>query len=367
MKRPRKSPDLPRRSAGFQDVVAGEGGEPVTGGGMGDDTSVAVESYSTDDYDPDSGTAGTTSGTGTLQLEVTLLAINAVDIIAAEIARKVAAKAAEAKLKGIVIASPEMIAILRLRAALIAEIDSLEEIVRRAEMTGQAEFALAPAAVLAAVEKVKGVVKGAATALRTFAVTTRYSGRKDVVRQVTLDAALAKHLGGIGLKVELPQYALPGPAGDGVTARALHLQMCCRQVMASGAESPELSAAADAIDGIVAAVFGAADERATSAKLAQQLMLADGIAGSVARGHAALFCQLTASGGSYRTRRWLFNFLTGGDGLTYNGGASVTYFLFRGGQQASLDSDTIYFATPHDRFDHPSVGRHRPTNIGRAG
>jgi hypothetical protein len=68
---------------------------------------------------------------------------------------------------------------------------------------------------------------------------------------------------------------------------------------------------------------------------------------------AGLFSEIAVSGGSYRTRRWLFNFLTGSDGLTYSGGAAVTYFLFRSDEAAALASDTLYFATPHGRFETP--------------
>ncbi len=91
-------------------------------------------------------------------------------------------------------------------------------------------------------------------------------------------------------------------------------------------------------------------------------MLADSIAAAGEEGYAALFAELTVTGGSYRTRRWLFNFLTGSDGLSYSGGAAATFFLFRADQQSALASDTIYYASAHERFEQPRR-RHRATNI----
>lgn len=91
-------------------------------------------------------------------------------------------------------------------------------------------------------------------------------------------------------------------------------------------------------------------------------MLADGVALAAGTDHAVLFAELTVTGGSYRARKWLFNFLTGSDGLTYNGGAAVTFFLLDPGQQGAIASDTIYFASPHRRF-RDSGDRPRPTNI----
>jgi hypothetical protein len=82
------------------------------------------------------------------------------------------------------------------------------------------------------------------------------------------------------------------------------------------------------------------------------------------RGKAVLFAEIAFSGGSYRTRKWILNFLFGKDGLTYNGGAGATYFLFRADDRSTLDSDTIYFALPHGRFQRDRMGPFATTNIG---
>ena len=92
-------------------------------------------------------------------------------------------------------------------------------------------------------------------------------------------------------------------------------------------------------------------------------MLADGIARTLTKGKAVLFAEITFSGGSYRTRKWIFNFLLGRDGLTYSGGAGVTYFLFRADDRTTLDSDTLYFASPHGRFHHGVSQQFEPTNL----
>jgi hypothetical protein len=97
-------------------------------------------------------------------------------------------------------------------------------------------------------------------------------------------------------------------------------------------------------------VFGTSGSNSGDLPIAQQLMLADGVANGMAKGRAVLLSEIVFSGGSYRTRKWIFNILLGRDGLTYNGGAGVTYFLFRGDDRSTLDSDTLYFASPHGRF-----------------
>ena len=93
-------------------------------------------------------------------------------------------------------------------------------------------------------------------------------------------------------------------------------------------------------------------------------MLADGVARGMAKGRAVLFAEIAFSGGSYRTRKWIFNFLFGRDGLTYSGGAGVTYFLFRSDDRSTLDSDTLYFAWPHGHFPRDRSAPFKPTNIG---
>lgn len=346
--------------------MPGEGGEPpIDPMTPGDDSGVAdVAEYN--EYETGSSGQGTTSGVGSLNLEVALLSIEAVDRIADAIARRAAAAVGQAGVAGVVLAGPDLMAALRLRAALLAEIGALEASVAAASEAPADDDAAAfgvPAAALA-LQGVKRAAQSASGALAVFGVTARYSGRNDTVRPATLDAALAKHLARRKVAVRLPLYAMPSVGRDGFIGRALTLQQQCRQAAATGSAGPETIAAGQAVDAITAAVFGWGGDRPAdpSARLAQQLILADNVAAAGDAGFAVLSAELTVSGGNYRVRRWLFNFLTGGDGLTYNGGAAATFFLFGPDGRTALASDTFYFATPHGRFDGRST-RPRSTNV----
>jgi hypothetical protein len=352
----------------YQDVVPGEGGEPAAApaidGGIGDD-------YDTLDYGA-STDVGTISGTGSLNLEVALLSIAAVDTVAAEVVRKVAAAISQPRgVQGVVLASAGLIAAMRLRSSLMSELDAVETALAQAgqapAMTDVDPAAFAPPVATIAMQGLKQAAQSAASALTSFGITTHYSGRRNTVRQPVLDAALAKYLARSGIAARLPAYVLPVSGAEGLIARALRLQAQCRAVNAGGAADPQVAAAAQAVDAIVGAVFAfdperAGDSPAASAALAQQLMLADGIAEAAGDSHAVLFAELTVTGGSYRARKWILNFLTGSDGLTYNGGAAVTFFLLAPDQRTTLASDTVYFANPHQSF-RDSGGRPRPTNI----
>lgn len=356
-------PATPSQLSAFEDVEPGEGGEPLVSepsdGIMATD---GIPYTDTESYDPASGSSGATSGAGSLNLEVALLSINAVDEIAEEVARRVSPLVRKDGLKGIVLSSPELLAALRLRASLNSELDLLEAILAGSSgpQTEEAGFAV-PAIAPIAAESARRVVANASAALTSFAVTTRYSGRKGTVAQKPLDAALAKHLSEHGVKVRLPLYALPTAPEEGFIARLLSLRARCNQASAEGSVQSGIDVGA-IVDNLVAAIFGSTPNQqgGSAAKLAERLMLADNIAAATDEGFAALFSEISASGGSYRTRRWVFNFLTGSDGLTYNGGAAVTYFLFRANQSEALASDTLYFATPHGRFRPPN--RHYRSN-----
>jgi len=364
-RRRKAPPATASRLSTFEDVEPGEGGEPATDDGSGGiSTTDTAPSIDTDSYDSTSGGTGTTTGTGSLNLEVALLSINAVDEIAREVARRVAPLVRTEGLKGIVLSSPELLATLRLRASLNAELDLLEAIIARGSGAPkeEANFAV-PAIAPVAAESARRVVANASAALTSFAVTTHYSGRKGTVAQKPLDAALAKHLSEQGIKVQLPVYALPKAAQAGFIARLLNLRSRCSQGSAEGEGQGGVDVGG-IIDGLVTAIFGGPpDQRSDGdARLAQRLMLADSIAAATDEGFGALFAEISASGGSYRTRRWILNFLTGKDGLTYNGGAAVTYFLFRADQTDALASDTLYFATPHGRF-RPPASHFRSDNL----
>jgi hypothetical protein len=358
--------------AGMEDTtVPGEGGEAPMSPTGGDTAPYVTDTYDMD-YDYGTTDAGSTKGISTLQLEVAILSSGAIDRVSHEIARRGAAKLRAADINAVTIASPSVIAFLRLHSAFEAEVASLEAVTKRLASAKPADIgpiqtedtsALA-IPVFAATEGVRRVVQSASTALKSLAATTTYSGRSGITRQPVLDAALAKHLAHHNLDVELPEHSLPSTEPRGLFARVLNLQNRCRELQRSGADPDLVSQVQNSVESIVSVFSGTTSDGGTaSAVIAQQLMLADGVARGLAKGRAVLFAEIAFSGGSYRTRKWIFNFLFGRDGLTYSGGAGVTYFLFRADDRRTLDSDTLYFASPHGRFEHDRTRPFKPSNL----
>lgn len=354
-------------ASGMEDVLPGEGGEPLVDAGIGGGDTVSVEPM---DYEYGATEVGTTTGLQGLQLEVDILSASAIDSIGAEIARRISAASVAAKLRSIIVATPDVLSSLRLHATLEAEVASLEIAVERTaanaapttvEVADTTAFALP---ILAAASSLPELTQKAARVLKSFAKTTAYSGRTNRAKQVLLDAALAKHLSLGNIDVEVPERSLPAGEKRGLMPRILKLKARCQQINASGESSPELEQATTSIDAMIAALFGAAEGRTQGGNLAQQLLLADAVAEGLGKRKGLLLSEIVFSGGSYRTRRWIFNFLFGRDGLTYSGGAGVTYFLFGPDGRSALDSDTIYFASPHGSFRQPRA-QLQPTNIMR--
>ncbi|PXA83607.1 hypothetical protein DMC47_42955 [Nostoc sp. 3335mG] len=353
--------------------MPGEGGEttPATVSTGGTDTSYDYDLGGDYDYDMYSSQQGTTSGTNTLNLEVALMSIEAADRVAEAIAARVAAALKGAGIAAIAIANPDLIAALRLRGALDTELSALEATVAAAparplpDDVTTAAFG-APAAAIA-MQSVKRAAQSASAALTVFGVTTRYSGRKDTVRPATLDAAIAKHIATHGIGCAAPLHAVPKARTDGLLARALTLQQACRRAGAAGTAGPEIEAAGQVVDALVSAMFDVAPSAGggqidIAARLPQQLMLADAIADAADNGAAILSLDLAAAGGNYRARRWLLNFLIGADGLSFNGGAAVTFFLLAPDRSTVLASDTLYSATGYSRFP-AATSRFSGTNI----
>jgi hypothetical protein len=350
-------------------IESGESGEAPMGSSSGTDTSSSAGVPYTADYETGSSEAGATSGAGSLQLEVEILTADAVDRVAYEIAHRVAAKVAAAKIKSITVVSPEVIAYLRLHAALEAEIASLEAMTERLAATAPPDTvetsdatAFSQMAVDVA-ETARKAIKSATLAVGMLAVSTSYSGRTKIAHQSVLDAALGKHLAAKELEVELPQRSLPSNEPRGLFARMLDLRSRCTDLQSKNAGGDALMPIISTIDNLLSLVFGTSGTGPNDARMAQQLMLADGVARGLTKGRAVLFADIAFSGGSYRTRKWIFNWLFGRDGLTYSGGAGVTYFLFRADDRTTLDSDTLYFASPHGRFEHAGGSQFRATNL----
>lgn len=313
---------------------------------------------------------GQLTGAESMQIEVNILSAEAVDRVAAAIAARVAGKAVPAKIKAVTVISPMMLAALRLHAALVAEVRSLQAMAEQ----------LAPAAVPKSVETAdvsaftdlpfkvvdtaQRVLKSAASAISVFASTTAYTGKKDSVRQNVLDAALAKHLAARGLRVDLPEHGLPTTDPRGLLGRLLQLRGRCGELQRLRVDPLALQPISSAVENLIKLAFGT-ETSASGIPLAQQLLLADGIAASATAGRALLLVEIAFSGGSYRMRKWIFNTLFGRDGLTYSGGAGVTYFLFRADDRSSLDSDTLYFASPHGRFQQRTSQQFEPSNLNQ--
>lgn len=310
---------------------------------------------------------GQTMGAETLQLEVDILSAEAVDRIADAIAQRVAKKAGKAKIHGVTVVSPATLAALRLHAVLDVQVKSLEAMAAQLAPTvapdsietADAAFSDLP---MRAADMAQRVAKSAASALSVFASTVAYAGKKDSARQTVLDAALAKHLAARDLKVELPERALP-TTEPGLFTRMLDLRARCSELQAQGADLNALVQISGTVDNLLKVVFGPAEGAAPGVSMAQQMMLADAIAAGLVAGRAVLFAEIAFSGGSYRTRKWIFNTLFGREGLSYSGGAGVTYFLYRADDRSTLDSDTLYFASPHGRFEHVSSREFRPNNL----
>ena len=350
------------------DVVPGEGGEaPMSP--TGGDTGMYGDPYDTDydygDYgDYGSGGAGATHGIATLPLEVAILSNTAINQIAEGIAKRVADKVRGKDIKTVTVVSPAVIAFLRLHAALEADVSSLEAVIKTVPSTSpQGGAAPEGFAFPITPQKVKQAASSAIATARIFAVTTSYSGRANTARQSAVDAALAKYLAALGLNVEVPEHALPTTEPRGLIARLLALQARCQELEQSSPGVEAVSEVLSTVSNLLQVLFGTGEAVPEGALIAQQLMLADGIARGMEKGKAVLFAEIAFSGGSYRTRKWIFNYLLGRDGLTYSGGAGVTYFLFDASDRSTLDSDTLYFASPHSRFDQKSIHRFRPTNV----
>ena len=313
---------------------------------------------------------GQLSGAESLQLEIDILSVEAVDRIAAAIADRVAAKTTAAKIRSVTVVSPAMLAALRLHSALDVEVRSLQAMAEQfapakvpdsVETTDASAFTDLPFKV---VDTAQRVLKSASSALSVFASTTAYAGKKDSARQNVLDAALAKHLAAKNLQVEVPEHALPATDPNGLFARILNLRARCSELQRTCGDPAGLKPISDAADNLLKLAFGA-ETPTTGMPVAQQLTLADGIARGLTAGRAVLFVEIAFSGGSYRMRKWIFNTLFGRDGLTYGGGAGVTFFLFRADTRSTLDSDTLYFTSPHGRFHHGGSQQFEPTNLNR--
>ena len=360
----------PAAAPSFSDVEAGEGGESDQTLGDGSNSAPAG-GYGIADSEPFAGDTASVTGTSSLQLEVVLLSLDAVDRVAAAIAMQVAGSVKLSGLSGVVLIDPGLIAAMRLRATLAGELAALETKVANAapaEGGVQAGFVVQEAA--DALGEVNRAAQTVGKALSVFSVSSSYSGRRDVVRPIVLTAALAKHLAAAGVEAQVPRYAVVPSTSSGFLERVLALQLKCREATVQGTYGPDLDAAAQMVDVLLQALFGTNSPDGTpphaQGRIVQQLAEADMVAAAIAAGCGVLTVELAVTGGSYRAKKWILNALFGTDGLTYSGGAAATYFLLAGDRMAALASDTLYFASGHGKFRRGD-SRFSPTNIPGAG
>jgi hypothetical protein len=221
-------------------------------------------------------------------------------------------------------------------------------------------------AAIAALSSVRRAAQTASKALSVFSVASSYSGRKNVVRPIALTAALAKHLAAAGIAAQVPRYAIVPGTGDGFFDRLLMLQLKCREALAGGSFSSDITTASQMVDVLLQSLFGTNNPDGSpphaQGRLVQQLTEADMTATAIGAGCGLLTVELAITGGSYRARKWILNALFGTDGLTYSGGAAATYFLLTGTQMTALASDTLYFASGHGRFRGQDT-HFRPSNF----
>lgn len=352
--------------------TASEGWPPDGSSGgdtAGDDTAPDASDTSDDGAasegegdEPDfSGAQSSASGVESLSLEVSLLGIAAVEKIASEIARLIEPVAYQRGLKGVVIADPGSIGMLRTHSALMSELAGLETKLAATAPSGDGSDGgmeaglVETAAINAAIGGVRSVARNVASALKVFRISSTYRGADPKIQLSVLHAALAKHVAGRGLEAQVPRYSVARESGSEFIDRLLRLQARSQELLNSGNGPSDISDIATRIGSLVLAVFGttnAGDSVNTGAgsTLLQQLAEAEMLAAAVAQGFGLLTVEFTASGGSYRTRKWIFNTLLGRDGLTYSGGAAVTFFLLAGDSMAALASDTVYYASPYGSF-----------------
>lgn len=356
----------PATAPSFSDVEAGEGGESDQT--LGDGSAPAqTGGYGTADSEPFAGDTAAVTGTSSLQLEVVLLSLDAVDRVALAIAVQVAAAVKHSGLSGVVLIDPGLIAAMRLRSTLAGELAALEaKVANAAPAEGNVQAGFVVQEATAALGEVNRAAQTVGKALSVFSVSSSYSGRRDVVRPIVLTAALAKHLAARGIDAQVPRYAVVPSTSSGFLDRVLTLQLKCREATAQGTFGPDLDAAAQMVDVLLQALFGTNSPDGTpphaQGRIVQQLVEADMAAAAIAAGCGVLTVELAVTGGSYRAKKWILNALFGSDGLTYSGGAAATYFLLAGDRMTALSSDTLYFASGHGKFRRSDT-HFSPTNI----
>lgn len=311
-------------------------------------------------------------GLDTLKLEVTVLSIAAVDTVASEIARKIEPIVTERKLKGVVIADPDSIGMLRSHIALMGELASLEAQIAAIKPADDSEGGLEagfvdPGTVYTAARGARAIANNVGKVLGMLDPRSSYQGAEVQVAPSVVHAALAKHIAGRGIETQVPRYSVARKTGSEFIDRLIELQRRCQSLNEGGAEASGLGVISDRINALVQGVFGTTAggdsmQGGSSSTMLQRLAEAEMYAAAIDRGFGLLTIELTASGGSYRIRKWILNGLLGRDSLTYSGGAAVTYFLLAGGSMASLASDTVYFASGHGSFGN-KYQRFSPTNI----
>ena len=305
-----------------------------------------------------------------VKLEVEILALAALERIAADIARRLKARVKEADAR-IILVSREDLAPIPQYQALQAGLDALLKEAEALLEPAPQEAALETTAALTAVQD---ALSGVAGILAFFRAETSFIGRSVTMDPAALQSALAGALAAQGFDVVLPEFIplVANEARDGLLDRLarlrtirVHLGVLANPTGQAAEIGPErehengqeptrrdartAAAVTAEIDSFLQALHASEGgnpspfERAIAAAEAFSLLSDD-------RTTLWLAAKVLAAGGSYKTQRHLFTTLFTGSRLTYSGGAAVSFVAVDGRTSSVILADVLRDAIGHGRF-----------------
>jgi hypothetical protein len=296
-----------------------------------------------------------------VKLEVEILALAALERIAADIARRLKAQMQPNSAR-IVLGSTEHLAAIPYYRALRAGLDALMAEADSFLRPAPQELTLEAAAALTTLQT---ALSGLAGILAFFRAETSFIGRAVTLDPAALRAALAGALAVEEFEVILTEF-IPLLASqareklleDLARLRALRAQLgtavdAVENGSADGQAAPKHDARAAAvaaeIDALLDALHAAEGdkplplERALAAADACELLSDD-------RRTLWLDAKVLTAGGSYKTQKHLFTTLFTGSRLTYSGGAAVSFVVVDGRTSGVVLANVIRDAVGHGRF-----------------
>jgi hypothetical protein len=309
-----------------------------------------------------------------VKLEVEILALAALERIAADIARRLKEQVQPNGAR-IILGSTEHLAAIPHYRALRAGLDAL---------MAEADGFLQPAPqeltleTTAALTTLQTALSGLAGILAFFRAETSFIGRAVMLDPAALRAALAGALAAQKFDVILPEFipllasqAREKLLGDLAHLRALRAQLgtagdAVENGPADGQTGPErnvrAAAVAAEIDAFLKALHAAEGEkplpleRALAAADACELLSDDCRT-------LWLDAKVLTAGGSYKTQKHLFTTLFTGSRLTYSGGAAISFVVVDGRTSGVLLANVILDAVGHGRFIDDGFLQKRSSNL----